>query len=178
MPAAEASRQELAEETLGLFRRVMGRTISRFEGGGPPKELPFLQHFALHYAMRDHGATQRDLAHLLGVTPGHVTGLVDRLERSGLVARVRDAADRRLIHVTATHRAHQMHRRAHAEMLRFATPIFDGWSEDEIRQLHDLLLRLVSEGGPANDAPLSGTAPTGTSARAGRASARRRAAAA
>lgn len=39
------------------------------------------------------------LAHRLGVTEKTVTGLVDRLEKLSLVKRVRDDADRRVVHV-------------------------------------------------------------------------------
>lgn len=42
------------------------------------------------------------LAQLTGLSPGAVTGLVDRLERAGHVTRAADPADRRRIVITAT----------------------------------------------------------------------------
>jgi len=42
----------------------------------------------------------------LGLSSGAVTALVDRLERSGLVQRERDAVDRRRVHVVLTPQAH------------------------------------------------------------------------
>ncbi|SEC60538.1 MarR family protein [Amycolatopsis tolypomycina] len=42
-----------------------------------------------------------DLAKEIGLTPGAVTGLVDRLERAGLARRAPDPADRRRLVITA-----------------------------------------------------------------------------
>ncbi|WP_307793399.1 MarR family transcriptional regulator [Amycolatopsis sp. MtRt-6] len=42
-----------------------------------------------------------DLAKQIGLTPGAVTGLVDRLERAGLAHRAPDPADRRRLVITA-----------------------------------------------------------------------------
>lgn len=56
----------------------------------------------LHTVMwlsRDGKLTMGKLAQLLCVTEKSVTGLVDRLERIDLVRRVRDDADRRVVHV-------------------------------------------------------------------------------
>lgn len=44
----------------------------------------------------DNGAAQHDIAEKLGIGLATVTGLVDRLERRGLVIRVPDASDRRV----------------------------------------------------------------------------------
>ncbi len=43
-----------------------------------------------------------ELASSLSITTSAVTGLIDRMERAGLVRRVRDPDDRRAIHIEAT----------------------------------------------------------------------------
>jgi DNA-binding MarR family transcriptional regulator len=43
------------------------------------------------------GISSGDLSRKLGVTPPTITGLIDRLERMGLVSRSTDAEDRRLV---------------------------------------------------------------------------------
>jgi DNA-binding MarR family transcriptional regulator len=43
-----------------------------------------------------------DLAEKTGLTPGAVTGMIDRLERAGLARREHDEKDRRRVLVTAT----------------------------------------------------------------------------
>jgi MarR family transcriptional regulator, lower aerobic nicotinate degradation pathway regulator len=52
--------------------------------------------------LRDRVPTMNQLARLLGLDKSSVTGLVDRAERRGLVARVPSAADRRAVLVTLT----------------------------------------------------------------------------
>ena len=46
--------------------------------------------------------TAGEIAGALGLSTGAVTPLLDRLERAGYVARVRDAVDRRRVHVELT----------------------------------------------------------------------------
>ena len=52
--------------------------------------------------LRDREPTMNELARLLDLDKSSVTGLVDRAERRGLVARVPSAADRRSVRVTLT----------------------------------------------------------------------------
>jgi MarR family transcriptional regulator, lower aerobic nicotinate degradation pathway regulator len=52
--------------------------------------------------LRDRRPTMNELARLLGLDKSSVTGLVDRAERRGLVARVPSAADRRSVLVSLT----------------------------------------------------------------------------
>jgi DNA-binding MarR family transcriptional regulator len=46
--------------------------------------------------------TPQEIARTLSVTPATVTGALNRLEESGLVARARESADRRVVHVHVT----------------------------------------------------------------------------
>jgi DNA-binding MarR family transcriptional regulator len=46
--------------------------------------------------------SMNDLARHMGVTPGTMSLAVDRLERKGFVVRLRDAADRRRVHLRLT----------------------------------------------------------------------------
>ena len=55
--------------------------------------------------LRDRHPTMNELAKLLGLDKSSVTGLVDRAERRGLVARVPSTVDRRAVQVRLTDRA-------------------------------------------------------------------------
>jgi DNA-binding MarR family transcriptional regulator len=46
--------------------------------------------------------TMRALAEAIGASPASATGIVDRMERRGLVRRLRDDADRRIVRVELT----------------------------------------------------------------------------
>ena len=52
--------------------------------------------------LRDREPTMNELARLLDLDKSSVTGLVDRAERRGLVARAPSPADRRSVHVRLT----------------------------------------------------------------------------
>jgi DNA-binding MarR family transcriptional regulator len=58
--------------------------------------------------------TMGDLARRLAVSEKTITGIVDRLERDGLVGRERDPADRRVVHVRLGATGENVHRRVEA----------------------------------------------------------------
>jgi len=61
--------------------------------------------------------TMGELARRVAVTEKTTTGLVDRLERDGLVQRRRDPADRRVVRVRLTARGARLAKRLDAEVL-------------------------------------------------------------
>jgi DNA-binding MarR family transcriptional regulator len=61
--------------------------------------------------------TMGELARRVAVTEKTTTGLVDRLERDGLVLRLRDGADRRVVRVKLTAHGTRLARRLDAEVL-------------------------------------------------------------
>lgn len=75
--------------------------------------------------VRGGAAAHRELAAELGVAPGTLTPAVDALERAGQVVRVRDAADRRVVRVSATPAGRDRHAAAFAaveDVLRARVP--------------------------------------------------------
>jgi DNA-binding MarR family transcriptional regulator len=142
-------REQILEETVGLIRRV--RIRSTAPGDGPVAGLGFttIHHTTLHFTMRNPGSIQRQLARFLGVPSGHVTAVVDALEREGLIRRVPDPNDRRINRLEATPRAQEFHQRFHELSGETLHPQFRKWSDDEIESLHALLKRFAEEDGLA-----------------------------
>jgi DNA-binding MarR family transcriptional regulator len=68
--------------------------------------------------------TQRELSEALGVTPRNVTGLLDGLEGTGLVARGSHPTDRRATLVTLTELGSDVVATLHAEQLECARYLF------------------------------------------------------
>jgi DNA-binding MarR family transcriptional regulator len=91
----------------------------------------------------DGGLPLGELAQALGVTPRNVTGLVDTLEREGLVRRVPDPADRRSVRAVATPEGLAWLDAFRAPTRAAMTAVFAGFSAAEADQLRDLCLRLV-----------------------------------
>jgi len=135
-------RPELAEEAAGQMRRSLGKALATLSSSFGKQKMPILDHIALHAASAPGGATQRELADLLGVSHGHVTGIIDRMAASHLVQRMRDAHDRRVIHVKATRHGLHQHRAAHTADNPQLMMLFEGWSEEDIRTFMRLLAQL------------------------------------
>ncbi|TMD85764.1 MAG: MarR family transcriptional regulator [Chloroflexi bacterium] len=83
--------------------------------------------------------TMGELAEMLDITPRTVTGLVDNLERDGLVRRVADPADRRSVHAEITDRVNELWR----EAAGVQATLTHGLKESELIQLRHLCLRLI-----------------------------------
>jgi len=136
----EADRDELIEETLGLLRRVFRRAVPRF-GPHLHTQLPMLHHLTLHAAQAPRGITQSELAQFLGVSPAHVTGIIDQMERDHLVRRRRDREDRRVVRVQTTRVGLHIHTHVHKRLAHYQG-FFEGWETQDLLQLRDLLKRL------------------------------------
>ncbi len=84
-----------------------------------------------------------DLANDLDSTPRNITGLVDHLEKDGLVERVPDATDRRSIHARLTAAGRERIESIWREGLERQFEMVEGMSKDDLAQLRHLCLLLV-----------------------------------
>ncbi|MEU8901190.1 MarR family transcriptional regulator [Nocardia sp. NPDC048505] len=87
--------------------------------------------------------TAGELARLTGLTTASMTGLIDRLERAGLLHRVRDTADRRRVLV------HLDLERARADIAPIFGPLLGRWRKElsdysvaELAVIEDFLTRV------------------------------------
>lgn len=69
------------------------------------------QRLAVRFIGLKAGLTLGELAELLHLDPGTVTGIVKRLESAGLVSRARGEADTRRVHLALTPRGRTVNRR-------------------------------------------------------------------
>jgi DNA-binding MarR family transcriptional regulator len=84
-----------------------------------------------------------DLADDLGSSPRNITGLVDHLERDGLVERVPDAADRRSVRARLTEAGRVRIEAIWKEGVEHQFEMVQGFSKDDLTQLRHLCLQLV-----------------------------------
>ena len=84
-----------------------------------------------------------DLAEGLESTPRNITGLVDHLERDGLVERVPDRHDRRSVHARLTATGRERIESIWKQGLEHQFEIAAGISTDDLAQLRHLCLQLV-----------------------------------
>jgi DNA-binding MarR family transcriptional regulator len=84
-----------------------------------------------------------DLADDLESTPRNITGLVDHLERDGLVERVPDSEDRRSVRARLTAAGKARIEAIWQEGLEHQYKLAQGLSKDDLAQLRHLCLQLV-----------------------------------
>lgn len=65
-------------------------------------DITRIQWVALYFIYSKQGLSQRELARLMEINDSSALRLVDRLERDGMVKRVRGVEDRRIIHLEMT----------------------------------------------------------------------------
>lgn len=81
------------------------------------------------------------LAERLGITPGAVTSLSDKLIAGGYAVRNRDTVDRRVVHLEITDQGREILLKYRAELKNTVEDIFVGLSEADI----DHLLRIYRQ---------------------------------
>jgi DNA-binding MarR family transcriptional regulator len=92
---------------------------------------------------RSGASSLSDLAAALDVSPRNITGLVDHLERDALVVRVPDPEDRRAIRASLSPLGKAKLAAIQKEMGRVRETIVAGFSDEELKDLRHLCLKLV-----------------------------------
>ena len=87
--------------------------------------------------------TMGDLAEMLEVSPRTVTGLIDNLERDGLVRRVDDPNDRRAVYAELTEEGRERLKKLWRDTGPIQGRLTRGMTEAELIQLRHLCLRLI-----------------------------------
>jgi len=82
------------------------------------------------------------LAELTGLTTGAITGVIDRMEKAGLVRRERDEADRRKVYVAVVPEAIAKVGRFFEPLQKAVTRDWEGYTDAELK----LLLRFMTQG--------------------------------
>ena len=151
-------REQAGERIELLLRSIMGGLRGRKRGPGHDHDLDITlgQLHCLRQVSDLGQPTMGDLAEHLRLSPSTVTGLVDGLVSRGLVERLEDAEDRRIVRVmlTATGRRHRdQHRRTQQHRL---ARVFAALSDEDLTWVGSALERLnevVTQAAEADDPP-------------------------
>src|SRR5258705_9850490 len=82
------------------------------------------------------------LAELTGLTTGAITGVVDRMEKAGLVCRERDESDRRKVFIAIVPEAVAKIGRLYEPLQKAVTRDWEGYTDAELK----LLVRFMTQG--------------------------------
>lgn len=116
------------------------------------------QHFVLmNIARMGEGVTQKALAERLEISPAALAVTLGKLEKGGFVEKKPCERDGRLNLLALTERGTKIHRLSREQFARIDNRMFNGFSEDEMRQLCAFLTRMQnnlladSEGAGGNE---------------------------
>jgi DNA-binding MarR family transcriptional regulator len=115
---------------------------------------------ALLWLGHDGGHTMGELARRLGITEKTMTGVVDRLEREGLVQRERSATDRRVVHSTLTPEGQRVYQRLDRLLRQQMGAFLDLLDGEDRKALFRMLEKLIQRMETPPEAP---PAPRGRS---------------
>ncbi|MGB7282098.1 MAG: MarR family transcriptional regulator, partial [Candidatus Acidiferrum sp.] len=87
--------------------------------------------------------TAGDLARATGLTTGAVTGILDRLEKAGLVERFRDPSDRRKVFVRPLPEALRRVGRHYEGLAAASMKLASSFSTAQLQVIHDYLERIL-----------------------------------
>src|SRR5262245_30563874 len=90
-------RAELLAAMGGEFRQLSAATIMFHQAVADRLGMNVTDHKCADILLRSGPMTAGELARRTGLTTGAVTGVIDRLERSGFVRRAKDTSDRRRV---------------------------------------------------------------------------------
>ncbi len=132
----EATEAFRALKRLGLrFRAFFARAFARV--GAHPGQASCLLAIA-----RSEGLSQRELARMLDITPAAVTGMLQKVERAGLVVRRTDEHDQRYVRIHLTEAGRALVSEVRGLLREQIGVLFAGMTPEELRDLARLLDRL------------------------------------
>jgi DNA-binding MarR family transcriptional regulator len=135
-----ARRDPLTVEILNQFAEMSSRFFSEYEQVAARHKLTGGQARMLAL-VTDEPMPMSQLAGRLKCEPSNITGLVDRMEKRGLVSREPDARDRRIKLVTPTESGRDVAARIWTELDYAANPLA-GLAQQERETLRDLLRKV------------------------------------
>jgi DNA-binding MarR family transcriptional regulator len=117
------------------LHRLEGDNLARYDL--TPAQFGVLAHLSAN-----DGIKQQELSEMLSVTKGNICGLIDRLEKLGLVVRVSDPGDRRSNHLHLTPKGEELARVVVPANEQFISDYMSVLSPEEQETLRSLLRRL------------------------------------
>jgi DNA-binding MarR family transcriptional regulator len=105
-----AGNEQIIKDIVGAIRRLVRAVYLDSAKMSKQFGLTAAQSQLLNILATKGPLSSADLSRNLYVTPSNITGIVDRLERKGLVERIRKQEDRRVILIALTENGHQLSR--------------------------------------------------------------------
>lgn len=126
--------------TLSQFTRL-------YQKGMYQIRLPYVpyrgQNRVLHIISDNDGLNQKELAEMLDVRSASMSELLNKLERSNLITRVKDEEDKRITHVFLSSEGRELLNGSQSQG-DFAEMLFGGLSDEEKRTFYTIMKKLCA----------------------------------
>ncbi|MDD4635940.1 MAG: MarR family transcriptional regulator [Dehalococcoidales bacterium] len=128
-------KEELINQAIGFHEQIYGLLNEYSYEDWLSLDLSIGQLKSLIYIRYRGKASHSELSKILNVTPSVVTGIIDRLESSGLVSRQVDEADRRVHWLTLTDQGEDLFNRFDLNSKNEISQVLSALSENELEAL-------------------------------------------
>jgi DNA-binding MarR family transcriptional regulator len=144
-------RQQLTNEIRRLLRNLRIQLALLNHQVGTQVDLRDGDLDCLDLIMLDGPLSPTALARRAGLHPATITGILDRLERGGWVARERDPSDRRAVLIQALNDRNADLMRLYSPMSNAMNKICAGYNDTELELIADFLRHTANAGATATD---------------------------
>jgi len=103
-----------------------------------------VQWIALYYLGKEEFISQKELAEKMNIKESSVARLLDRMERDGLVERVKNENDKRVTNLSLTDKGKQYRIKLLPEGEKFEKLLYKNISEEEMKIFTTVLTKMVS----------------------------------
>lgn len=102
------------------------------------------QLIVLRYVRENQSVTMSDISNKLGLGNSTTSGIIDRLVTQGMLVRLRNESDRRVINIELTEKAKELTSRIHIDQEEFYQNLFSKLSREDKEQMAGFLDKLYS----------------------------------
>ena len=126
----------------GLVSRVKVKMFDALERELAPYDITGAQ-YAILVSLANGIDSASGLCKVVSYDPGAMTRMIDRLERKGLVQRVRCPEDRRVVKLALTEEGKAVYPNLIASAVEVTNRSLEGFTKAEVQQFEGLLQRMV-----------------------------------
>jgi DNA-binding MarR family transcriptional regulator len=130
-----------------LMARVRAALVAEVDAALAPFGIRAAEYLVLLALADDIIETASGMCAFIDHDPGAMTRKIDNLEKKGLVRRVRDPADRRALKLELTDGGRTVYPKVLGAALAVVNRFLEGFSKSEVRQMEDMLKRMLGNAG-------------------------------
>jgi len=130
----------LLRKTFAKVQRIVEDDLRKYET--TPSQFYILWNLSIEEAI-----PMSELSRQSSCVNSNITSIITRMEERGLVKRIQDKKDRRVVRVELTEKGKELYKRAVPDHYNFLAKMLECYTEDELEKLNDLLNKLYDHVG-------------------------------